>query len=103
MQQPDANGSWTVISGSGIIANPTLANSPVSNFQLEQTLSAGQFLADYVQMLLMKFQSLLKNHPTTAFAGDDQTICTTTATLAGNTPTIGTGTWTVISGSGTFS
>lgn len=35
----------------------------------------------------------------TAAAGPDQTVCTSTATLAGNTPTYGTGTWTM-SGTG---
>src|SRR5439155_1253791 len=38
---------------------------------------------------------------TTANAGSDQTVCATTATLAGNTPTVGTGLWTVIAGSAT--
>lgn len=37
-------------------------------------------------------------NPTTANAGADQTICASTVTLAGNTPTIGTGTWTYVSG-----
>ncbi|HVT44095.1 MAG TPA: hypothetical protein VMT00_06870 [Thermoanaerobaculia bacterium] len=40
--------------------------------------------------------------PTTAAAGDDQSVCdVTTATLAGNTPVVGTGTWTVVSGGAT--
>jgi len=41
--------------------------------------------------------------PTTSAAGPDQTTgsCVTTATLAANTPTSGTGTWTIISGPGT--
>ncbi|UPT67191.1 MAG: hypothetical protein M0D57_00365 [Sphingobacteriales bacterium JAD_PAG50586_3] len=39
--------------------------------------------------------------PTTAAAGADQVKCnTTTATLAANTPTSGTGAWSVVSGSG---
>ena len=38
--------------------------------------------------------------PTNANAGIDQTLaaCATTATLAANTPTVGTGSWTVVSG-----
>ncbi|WP_284651708.1 GEVED domain-containing protein [Flavobacterium terrisoli] len=40
---------------------------------------------------------------TTAAAGPDQSLaCATTATLAGNTPTYGTGTWTVQSGTATI-
>ena len=38
--------------------------------------------------------------PTTANAGPDQTVCNTTATLAANTATSGTGAWTIISGAG---
>ncbi len=38
----------------------------------------------------------------TATAGPNQTICSNSAILAGNTPSSGTGTWTVISGTGTL-
>ena len=43
-------------------------------------------------------------NPTTANAGSDQNVAcdATTATLAGNTPTIGSGLWTLISGTGTI-
>ncbi len=42
--------------------------------------------------------------PTTADAGTDLTVCddVTTVTLSGNTPTVGTGMWSVVSGTGTF-
>lgn len=40
---------------------------------------------------------------TTAATGPDQALCTATATLAANSPTTGGGTWSVVSGSGTFS
>lgn len=42
--------------------------------------------------------------PTTSAAGSDQTTgsCVTTATLAGNTPVTGTGTWTIVSGPGSI-
>ncbi|KAB1155726.1 GEVED domain-containing protein [Flavobacterium luteum] len=41
---------------------------------------------------------------TIAAAGSDQTLigCSTTSTLAGNTPTYGTGTWTLVSGTATI-
>src|SRR5439155_6086632 len=44
----------------------------------------------------------LNSIPTTADAGADQAVCATTATMAGNTPTVGTGTWTLVSGAGTI-
>ncbi|HEX6222990.1 MAG TPA: hypothetical protein VFZ52_01180, partial [Chryseolinea sp.] len=34
--------------------------------------------------------------PTVSNAGGDQTVCSTTATLAGNTPVTGTGAWTIV-------
>ena len=40
--------------------------------------------------------------PTPANAGPDQNVCGSSATLAANTPVVGTGIWSVISGSGTF-
>src|ERR1035437_9039050 len=40
--------------------------------------------------------------PTTSNAGTNQNVCTTTATLAGNTAVVGTGLWTLVSGSGTI-
>ena len=40
--------------------------------------------------------------PTTSVAGPNQTVCATSATLAGNAPAAGTGTWTLISGTGTI-
>ncbi|MCX6273489.1 MAG: hypothetical protein NTU44_20150, partial [Bacteroidetes bacterium] len=38
--------------------------------------------------------------PSQSYAGSDQTLSVTTTTLAGNTPLSGTGTWSLISGSG---
>ena len=38
--------------------------------------------------------------PTTATAGTDQNLCSTTTSLSGNNPTSGTGLWTLVSGSG---
>lgn len=39
---------------------------------------------------------------TTADAGDDRVIAVNSTTLDGNQPVIGCGTWTVVSGGGTF-
>jgi len=42
---------------------------------------------------------LISSLPSTSAAGGNQTLCNvTSATLAGNAPAVGTGTWTVISG-----
>jgi gliding motility-associated-like protein len=41
-------------------------------------------------------------NPATSNAGPNQSVCGLTATLAGNTPSLGTGTWTQVSGPGTI-
>jgi titin len=46
---------------------------------------------------------IAQSPPTTANAGPDQSFCeTSTATLAGNAPTVGTGNWQLVSGSATI-
>jgi hypothetical protein len=40
--------------------------------------------------------------PSTSNAGPDQTICSPSTTLAANSPSVGTGTWSVVSGPGTI-
>ncbi len=45
---------------------------------------------------------LVSAMPTTSNAGPNQSVCATTATLAGNNPTVGTGIWTLQSGAGTI-
>lgn len=44
----------------------------------------------------------IKTVPTTANAGSDTEICADSTTLAGNTPSAGTGTWSLVSGTGNF-
>ncbi|MBA3705409.1 MAG: T9SS type A sorting domain-containing protein, partial [Bacteroidetes bacterium] len=95
-------GTWTRISGSGII---TTASSPTSTvtglgaganvFRWNITNGNCPPSTDDVTITSVSF-------PTTANAGPDQSICATTTTLTANTPSIGTGLWSLISGSGIF-
>ncbi|MDN5213928.1 gliding motility-associated C-terminal domain-containing protein [Fulvivirgaceae bacterium BMA12] len=94
-------GTWSIISGAG--GSVTSVNDPTSNFsgtpgnsyQLRWTISNGSCTssADDVNIT---FDQL----PTTANAGADKSICGTSTNLDGNTVTIGTGTWSVVSGIG---
>jgi gliding motility-associated-like protein len=95
-------GTWTIVSGSGgILAD---ANDPGTVFQgaagttytLAWTISNGS-CAPSVDQVDIAFDA---NTPTIADAGTDQNICDVTTTLAGNTPVVGTGQWTIISGAG---
>src|SRR6185436_11910572 len=45
---------------------------------------------------------IVSQSPTVANAGSDQNICAATTTLAGNTPVVGTGTWSLVSGTATI-
>ena len=95
-------GTWTLVSGAGTITTPSSPTSGVT------ALGVGPNV----------FQWTVSNPPcpnttaldtitgvappTVAAAGPNQSICVTTTNLAGNTPIVGTGTWTLVSGTGTI-
>ena len=96
-------GAWTITSGAGgTVTTPT---SPTSTFTgvagtayvLRWTISNAPCTASTDDVSITFNQT-----PTVANAGPDQTgalMCgLTTATLAANTPAVGTGAWTIISG-----
>lgn len=82
---PLANGFSTVVTPSA--AGPT-------TYYLQLTDACGQSVTSQININVVA-------PPTLANAGPDQTVCSSTATLGGNTLTAGTGTWTVISGGAT--
>ncbi len=98
-------GAWSIVSG-GTGTFTDAANN------------ASSFVADAFGTYILKWTITVspcsptssnvtvefKDVPTTAAAGSDQIVCGTNFTLAGNTPTSGTGAWTIVSGgTGTFS
>jgi len=97
------NGTWTLISGSGTIANLNSNFSTVSGLALganvfEWTVSSPgcPSSSDQVIITVAAFLPI-------ADAGVDQTLCTSATTLAANTAPAGSiGTWSVISGSTAF-
>jgi len=78
----------------------TVAVSPSSNttYTISTLLDAGctAQAVDKTGSAVITLSAL----PTTANAGPDQSICGVSATLAANTPVIGTGSWSIISGTG---
>ena len=98
------SGIWTVIA-SPPNSNPVFTNigSPNSNLQTDSfgvydlvwTVSNGICSAssDTVQVTFIQ-------NPSLSNAGLDQDICGLSATLSGNTPSVGQGSWTKISGPG---
>jgi len=98
-------GKWTVVSGGATITDPNTAtttvtglNTPGASYTFRWTITnAACTPASDDVVITVDLQ------PTASNAGPDQTICnTTTTTLAGNTPTVGTGLWTVVSGVATI-
>jgi hypothetical protein len=96
-------GSWTLISGVGAITNPTspstsitgIATAGINIFQWKITNGA----CSSISTLTIVSDALA----TTATAISSQTICSSNATLTGNAPVIGTGVWSLVSGSGVIS
>ena len=97
-------GTWTVVSGTATITNPNDPTSTITGLVTPDTVTLRWTIANGV--CTDSFDDVvirIDDNPTTANAGPDQTLCAvSSATLAGNTPTVGTGTWTVVSGTATI-
>jgi len=95
------NGTWTLISGSGTIISPNTPSSSITSLglganQFRWTLPNGSCPDSQDDVIITSHQF------TASSAGSDQTLCATSATLAGNTPATGGGTWTLVSGTGSI-
>ena len=97
-------GLWTIQSGIATITAPTSPTSGVtgvsagSNVVLRWTISNGVCTSSFDETTLTNYAL-----PTTANAGADINNCGNSSfTLAGNTPSIGSGLWTVQSGTATI-
>ncbi len=94
-------GSWTVISGSGgVFVSPTTATSTfnglaANSYTLRWTISNAPCTASFDDVVIA-----FNQNPSLANAGVDQTVCVSSPTLSANTPTIGTGSWSVLAGTG---
>lgn len=103
-----AAGTWTLFSGSGVIANPTNPNSLVSDLAIGENIfvwtvdngpCANGITTDTVSVFVFDPAADI------AFAGDDLILCTpeTFATMGANTAAIpGLGTWTLTQGTATI-
>lgn len=98
------SGEWSVSSGNALVVDPLSPNSSVinliagENVTLKWTVSNGPCPQSDDEVEIINYLE-----PSLASAGEDQVLCTETeATLNANTPAIGTGTWSVVSGTGTI-
>jgi hypothetical protein len=94
-------GLWTIVSGAGgSFSNPALPNSSFNGvvgatYTLRWTISNTPCTAS-TDDVLITFNAA----PTTANAGTDKNFCGATVAMTANTPAAGTGTWSVVSGTG---
>ncbi len=95
-------GTWTKVSGPGTVTFAANANTPgatatvsqYGTYEFKWTLANGAFCSTD--------DNVVVTYERAANAGPAQNLCgTASAVLAGNTPAVGTGTWTFVSGPGT--
>jgi gliding motility-associated-like protein len=96
-------GSWSVLSGNSVLSGSTSATATVSNLsaglnQFQWNIQNGTCPVSSATTAI--FRDLL---PTVAQAGSNQTLCSSSATLSGNAPLTGQGTWSVLSGNAVIS
>lgn len=88
------SGSSGAFSGTGVSGNTFTAPVPSGSSQ--------SYLITYSFGYVSTTQSITVFHaPSAAQAGANQTVCSSTASLGATPPTFGSGTWSVVSGTGT--
>lgn len=93
-------GSWSIVSGSAVFENIKLPGTKVSDLGngpniLRWTINNGS-------CVLFDEVTIQNSLPTIAYAGEDRSVCNSSANLLANIPYSGTGSWSVVSGEGTF-
>lgn len=98
---PFGTGVWTVITGTGIFADSSIASTDVTGIGLglSQYVWTVTNACDTISDTLEIF---ITDSPTLPSAGPDQFLCASATSLAGNTPLVGVGTWTLVGGTGTI-
>ncbi|HHG86239.1 MAG TPA: T9SS type A sorting domain-containing protein [Bacteroidetes bacterium] len=96
------NGVWTLLGGSGTIPSPSSPTSGVFGLGIGPntfvwSISNGTCTMNSDTVVITRDAV-----PTTAFAGMDQSLCDSSTTLGGNAPGVGTGTWAIVSGTGSL-
>jgi len=95
--------SWSVISGSGTFANANQPATSVSGLSAGANVFRWTFPANSNTPETFDEVTIFRNlPPSIAFAGDDYTDCSNSTTLPAEVPTIGTGAWTLLSGTGSI-
>jgi len=94
-------GTWSVVSGTAIVASNNNAGSSVNSLSNGNNVFAWS-VTNGACSAATSTVFIVRDIQPTSNAGADQTICTANATLAAVTPTTGSGSWSLFSGSGTI-
>ncbi len=95
------SGSWTLLAGSATIANTLSPNSAVTAIGTGTNIlqwSVTNGACSNSSTVSITVDPL----PSIANAGSSQTLCSNSTNLNGNTPTVGSGSWFLLSGSGSI-
>ncbi|MBK7817753.1 MAG: hypothetical protein IPJ60_09520 [Sphingobacteriaceae bacterium] len=94
-------GLWTLVSGGATITTPTLETTGVTAVSIATSNILQWTISNGVCPSSSSTMSIQRDDANRIVAGPNQTICATT-TVPGNTPVIGTGLWTLVSGGATI-
>jgi gliding motility-associated-like protein len=95
--------SWSVISGSGTFANPNQPATSVSGLSAGANVFRWTFPANSNTPETFDEVTIFRNlPPSVATAGTDYVECLNSTTLPAEIPTIGTGAWTLLEGTGSI-
>jgi PKD repeat protein len=95
------SGQWAVTSGSANITSPTAPGTsvtglvPGASVTLRWTISNGVCSSSTDSVVITRTQD-----PTVANAGPDQIVCSDSIFMAGNSANVGSGVWSVVTGTG---
>jgi gliding motility-associated-like protein len=101
VSDPNGVGTWSLVSGSGIISDLNKKNTTITDLGIGENVFRWT-IKNICETIFEDIKITVIDNPSTATVGVDQVICVNTSTISANTPTVGTGTWSLISGSGTI-
>ena len=93
-------GRWSIISGSGVFEDETINNTSIS--EMTRGTNILRWTITKANCTSSDDVFISNDTPSTPNAGADLVICDDTTPLNGNIPAVGTGRWTLLSGSGSF-
>jgi gliding motility-associated-like protein len=96
----NGTGTWTLLSGTGNVTSPNSGSTGVTGLTVGTNVFQWSISNGLCPASTSTVSITVNAVPTIANAGPNQFICGTTATMAANTPLVGNGIWTLLSGTG---